>query len=165
MDSDWHNPSMLITCYNATGDKDLARKAAKTTLERAERAIAKEPTDGSALAAGANGLAMLGEKDRAIEWIRRALLLDPDNLVMRYNLACVLIHDLGAIDEAVEIFQPFFERVQSPMHIRHLEVDPDLDQIRDDPRFKDMLAAAKNRLGMEEQEAGLAIPAQPAANA
>jgi adenylate cyclase len=165
MDSDWHNPSMLITCYNATGDKDLARKAAKTTLERAERAIAKEPTDGSALAAGANGLAMLGEKDRAIEWIRRALLLDPDNLVMRYNLACVLIHDLGANDEAVEIFQPFFERVQSPMHIRHLEVDPDLDQIRDDPRFKDMLAAAKNRLGMEEQEAGLAIPAQPAANA
>ena len=165
MDSDWHNPSMLITCYNATGDKDLARKAAKTTLERAERAVAKEPTDGSALAAGANGLAMLGEKDRAIEWIRRALLLDPDNLVMRYNLACVLITEIGAIDEAVEVFQPFFDNVQSPMHIRHLEVDPDLNQIRDDPRFKDMLAAAKKRLGMEVQEASVAIPAQPTANA
>jgi adenylate cyclase len=84
---------------------------------------------------------------------------------MRYNLACVLIMEIGAIDEAVEIFRPFFDHVQSPMHIRHLEVDPDLNQIRDDPRFKDMLAAAKKRLGMEEQEASLAIPAQPAANA
>jgi len=34
------------------------------------------------------------------------------------------------------------------MHIRHLEVDPDLDVIRDDARFKDMLAGAKQRLGI-----------------
>jgi adenylate cyclase len=150
MDTDWHNPSMLVTCYNAIGNKDLLRTAAKATLERAERAIAKEPTDGSALAAGANALAFLGERDRALEWIRRALLLDPDNLVMRYNLACGLIQEIGAIDEAVETFRPFFERVQSPMHIRHLEVDPDLDPVRDDARFKEMLAAAKKRLGMTE---------------
>jgi len=71
MDTDWHNPLMLITCYNATGKKDLLRKAAKTSLERAERAIARDPTDGPALAAGANALAILGEKERALEWIRR----------------------------------------------------------------------------------------------
>jgi adenylate cyclase len=165
MDTDWHNPSMLITCYHAIGDKESARKAAKTTFERAERAFAKDPTDGAALAAGANGLAVLGEKERTLELVRRAVLLDPDNLVMRYNLGCVLIHDMGAIEEALETFRPFFENVQSPMHIRHLEVDPDLNHIRDDPRFKDMLAAAKKRLGMEEQEAKLATPAQPAANA
>jgi hypothetical protein len=35
------------------------------------------------------------------------------------------------------------------MHIRHLEVDPDLDAIREAPRFKDMLAATKQRLGMK----------------
>jgi hypothetical protein len=32
--------------------------------------------------------------------------------------------------------------------MRHLEVDPDLDPIRQTPRFKEMLAAAKKRLGM-----------------
>jgi adenylate cyclase len=148
MDTDWHNPSMLVTCYNSIGDTDLARKAGKTTLERAERAIAKDPTDGAALAAGANGLAILGEKERALEWIRRALLLDSDNLVMRYNLGCTLIQDIGAFEEAVETFQPFFDKVQSPMHIRHLEVDPDLDPIRENTRFKEMLASAKKRLGM-----------------
>jgi adenylate cyclase len=150
MDTDWHNPLMLTTCYQAIGDKDLRRKAAKTSFERAERAIARDPTDGPALAAGANGLAVLGEKDRALEWIRRALFLDPDNLVMRYNLGCALIQDVGAIDEAIATFQPFFERLQSPMHLRHLEVDPDISPIRDDPRFKAMLASAKKRLGMTQ---------------
>ena len=148
MDTDWHNPMMLITCYSKTGDEDLRRTSAKTTLERAERAIAKDPTDGPALAAGANALANLGERERALEWIRRALFLDPDNLVMRYNLGCALIRDIGAIDEAVEAFKPFFEKLQSPMHLRHLDVDPDLDLIRNDPRFKEMLAAAKERLRM-----------------
>ena len=149
MDTDWHNPLMLTTCYGAIGDAPLRRKAAKITFERAERAIARDPTDGPALAAGANALAMLGEKERSLEWIRRALFLDPDNLVMRYNLGCALIQDHDAIDEAVKTFQPFFEKLQSPMHLRHLEVDPDLDPIRDDPRFKKMLAAAKKRLGMQ----------------
>jgi adenylate cyclase len=153
MDTDWHNPMMLCTCYKAIGDKELLRKAAKITFERAERAIAKDPTDGPALAAGANALAILGERERALEWIRRALFLDPDNLVMRYNLGCALIQDLGAVDEAVVTFQPFFEKVQSPMHIRHLEVDPDLNAIRDDSRFKQMLAATKERLGMPAAEA------------
>ena len=148
METDWHNPMMLITCYSMTGDEDLRRRAAKTTLERAERAIAKDPTDGPALAAGANALANVGEKERALEWIRRALLLDPDNLVMRYNLGCALIRDIGDFDEAVETFQPFFEKLQSPMHLRHLEADPDLDLIRDDERFNEMLCAARKRLGM-----------------
>jgi adenylate cyclase len=150
MDTDWHNPLMLTTCYQAIGDKDLRRKAAKISFERAERAIAKDPTDGQALAAGANALAVLGEKDRALEWIRRALFLDPDNLVMRYNLGCALIQDIGEIDEAIETLQPFFEKLQSPMHLRHLEVDPDISPIREDSRFKEMLAAARKRLGMAE---------------
>ncbi|HVI05413.1 MAG TPA: TIR domain-containing protein, partial [Sphingomicrobium sp.] len=80
MDTDWHNPLMLTTCYGSTGDEQSRRRAAKTTFERAERAMARDPTDGPALAAGANALAMLGEKERSLEWIRRALFLDPDNL-------------------------------------------------------------------------------------
>ena len=32
----------------------------------------------------------------------------------------------------------------------HLEVDPDMDSIRDTPRFVEMLAAAKQRMGMAE---------------
>ena len=91
---------------------------------------------------------MFGDEERARDWIGRALLLDPDNLSMRYNLACSLARELGDPETAIETLRLFFEKVNSPMHIRHLEVDPDLDDIRDDERFKDMLAAAKQRLGI-----------------
>jgi adenylate cyclase len=150
MDGDWHNPSMLMTCYSSAGDKTALRRVAKTALERVERAIAKDPTNGPALAVGALALCMFGDEQRAREWVGRALLLDPDNLSMRYNLACSLARELGDPDGALDTLQPFFENVNSPMHIRHLEVDPDLDRIREDARFKDMLAATKQRLGMAE---------------
>jgi len=150
MDSDWSNPMMLITCYDAIDDKPKMQKAAKTALERAEHALAQDPTNGTALAVGAYSLAMFGEKDRAREWTRRALMLDPDNLNMRYNLACTIIRQLGDFEEALKALEPFFERLNSTTLMRHLEVDPDLDPIRDSPRFKQMVAAARERLGIEE---------------
>jgi adenylate cyclase len=148
MDNDYGNPGMLMSCYYAMGDREGVRRAARTCLERTERAIAKEPTNGPALAMGANALSMFGEKERAREWINRALLLDPDNLSMRYNLACSLALELGDPEGALEALQPYFERVQSRTHIRHLESDPDFNSIRDHPRFQEMFAAAKERLGM-----------------
>ena len=157
MDSDWHNPSMLITCYSSMGDKPA--------LERAERAIAKDPTNGPALAVGASALSMFGEEQRAREWINRALLLDPDNLSMRYNLACSLANELHDPKGAIDTLQLFFEKVNSPMHIRHLEVDPDLNGIRDDPGFKSMLAGARTRLGIAESTGQPMPPREGAAPA
>jgi hypothetical protein len=48
--------------------------------------------------------------------------------------------------------RPFYGRVTSTTWIRHTEADPDLAPIREDPRFKDMIAAAKKRLGMDRSE-------------
>ena len=79
---------------------------------------------------------------------QRGLLLDPDNLSMRYNLACALIMELHDLDAALDVLEPFFEEVKSPIHVKHLTADPDLNSIRDLPRFKTMLAAAKQRIGM-----------------
>jgi adenylate cyclase len=150
METDWRNSAMLITCYDAIGDTANARKAAQRAVARMEVVIARDPTNCSALAMGAGALAALGEQERARDWARRALLLDPDNLLGRYNIACALAHDLGDREGAIEALQPYFENTGSTTEVRHLEVDPDLDSIRDDPRFKAMLASAKQRLGMAE---------------
>jgi adenylate cyclase len=96
---------------------------------------------------GAMTLAANGEQERARDWTRRALLLDPDNLLTRYNMACTLARYLEDREGALEVLGPYFEHTSSTTELRHLEVDPDLDPIRDDPRFKDMLAKAKERLG------------------
>jgi adenylate cyclase len=149
MDTDWNSPMMLVSSYNATGDEPQMRKAARVSVDRVERAIVQDATNGSALAAGAISLAVLGETKRAQEWVERALLLDPDNLNMRYNVACTLVLKLGSADDALATLNPWFETVTSATRVRHAEADPDFDSIRDDPRFKQMLSAAKKRLGME----------------
>ena len=41
-------------------------------------------------------------------------------------------------DARIEVLEPYFEQEVSPTHIKHLEVDPDLDRVRDHPRFKTM---------------------------
>lgn len=148
METDWRNAAMLICCYRAVNDDIRVRSAAKTAVSRVEAVIAKDPTNCSAIAMGATALGALGEQDRAREWIRRALMLDPDNLLGRYNIACVLVSDLADHDGAIDALKPYFERTNSTTEIRHVEADPDLEPIRNDPRFTKMLASAKERLGL-----------------
>ena len=148
MPSDFHSPSMLVSCYMATGDEEARRRAAKSTLERAEAAIAKDPSNVAALAAGASSLVLFDEIERAREWSRRAVLLDPDNPSMLYNLGCSFGADLKDKDAALELFEQFFDRGKSTTVLRHMEVDPDIDRLRDDPRFNEMFKAARERLGM-----------------
>src|SRR5689334_16401862 len=128
-DTDWHNPLMLITCYKSVGENAQSLKAAEKVRDRVQRAIAADPTNGTALASGATAIALLGDHDRAREWLRRALVLDPDNLVMRYNSACTLLQQLGQQEEALNTLEPFFQTVTSTTWIWHAEADPDFDQI------------------------------------
>ena len=92
----------------------------------------------------------MGDHERARDWARRALLLEPDNLLGRYNIACALAHELDDPEGAIQALEPYFASTSSTTEIRHVEVDPDLDKIRDDPRFVAMLASAKQRMGMAE---------------
>jgi adenylate cyclase len=149
--SDYYNPVMLMTCYIALGDEEASKRAARLTFERAERALGAEPTNGSAIANGAYALAVLGEGDRAREWIERGLLLDPENLAMRYNMACTLTAALHDDEAALDVIQAYFETVNTASQIKHTEVDPDFIRIRHNARFTEMLVATKVRLGIGDR--------------
>jgi adenylate cyclase len=75
----------------------------------------------------------------------RALLIDPDNTNMRYNFACTLATFLKDVDGAIELLDPLFERISIGL-LNHAKADPDLDSVRNDPRFKTMVANAEARL-------------------
>ena len=80
---------------------------------------------------------------------QRGLLLDPDNLSMRYNLACTLSAELNDSEGALDVLEPFFDLVASAAHIKHLEADPDFEPIHDHPRFREGLSKARKRLAIE----------------
>ena len=152
MDGDYHDAGMLVTCYQAIGDAAGVRRAALMVQQRAEKAAAQDPSNGAALGYGACSLAVLGERERAKEWIDRALLIDPDNNTMRYNLACALATFLGDTDGAIELLGPYFDKVR-PSELKHCSVDPDMDPLRGKPRFEAMMAGAKARLGLIDADA------------
>jgi adenylate cyclase len=141
----FNSPGMLTSCYTAAGDVEGARRAALITLERVEKALSQDRSNGHAMAFGAASLAVLGEVERAKEWMARALLLDPDNLRMRYNFACIMSVDLRETDAALEMLGPVFETMSAAL-LNSARTDPDLDYIRGDPRFVAMFAAAEARL-------------------
>jgi adenylate cyclase len=145
VETDFRSAGMLVSSYGALGDKEGARRAARRALERCEKIVAVEPDNGSAMGFAVGSLAALGEAERAKEWAERALLLDPDNINLRYNFACSLITDLHDYDAALDLLAPRFETMSIEV-LNWVKTDPDLDPVRDHPRFKAMLAAAEARL-------------------
>jgi adenylate cyclase len=145
METDVSSPNMLITCYTAMGDRDATRRAAQVTLARAQKTLAQDPSNGAAMAFCCNALATLGQAESAKGWMSRALLIEPDNTNMRYNFACSLASQMNDKDGAIELLDPLFERISIGL-LNHAKADPDLDTLRDDPRFTSMIAAAEARL-------------------
>src|SRR5438132_12740951 len=66
-EGDFGSAGMLITCYTAIGNREAARRAAEITLARAEKVLAHDPNNGSAMVEKVMPIARLGEGERAKE--------------------------------------------------------------------------------------------------
>ena len=144
MENDFWALGMAIQCYEAVGDIEGAKSAARRELERVEKIIVAEPDHGLAIGWGVSALVTLGDAERAREWTERAMLLDPENFNLLYNLGCnmVSLHDF---DKAIELLGKVMAHAQ-PQNLVWFETDTTLDPIRDDPRFKALVAQAEARL-------------------
>jgi adenylate cyclase len=144
MDMDYHAAGMVESCYKGMGDADARAGAARITLSRVEKALESNPRDASAIANGAISLAISGEPERSREWAERALALEPENYILRYNIACTFV-ELGDRDRALDLIGDSLSHLGKD-HIRHTQADPDIAVVRDHPRFARMIADAKERL-------------------
>jgi adenylate cyclase len=126
-------------------------------LSLADKAIERDPTNGALMAYGAYALATLGEPERAKTRMSRALLIDPDNLNLRYNFACVLLIHLNETEAALDVLGPVLEKVSSS-YLNHIKADPDFFSLRDNPRFKAMIGATEARLLVPPLTTTKAVP-------
>jgi adenylate cyclase len=134
---------MVCQVYEALGDRENTLAAARRARDRSEKLLAVEPDHGGALGYLVTALALLGENERAHEWARRAVLFDPENLRLHYNLACCMV-TLGDTQAACDLLDGIIDKV-SEGWLRWLSADNDLDPIRDDPRFIAIMARGAAR--------------------
>jgi len=162
MESDFHAWALLLTFYQAQADRENVLRAAQMMVSEAQKALEQDPSNGAALGIIAGGFAALGEEERAREWIDRAMLIDPDNLNIRYNFACVLAAHLGDKEGALKLLDRTLS-ASTPMELRMAETDPDFESLRDMPRFQKMIDRERKRHGLDDAVAmAAAIP--PAAS-
>ena len=115
------------------------------TSKRTEDILASDQNNSVVTAYSVDALAALGETERAKARMERALLIDPDNRNMRYNFACMLSVRFKDKDAALQLLEPLFATIQDSF-LAYAKADPDFELLRDDPRFKAMVAAAEARL-------------------
>jgi adenylate cyclase len=150
MDSDYQAAAQAIQCYQGAGDAVGAREAGKRAFARIERLCQMDPGHGSAMGHGAGILALLGERERAREYIARALLVDPENTNLRQNLACASVQN-GDFEEAVDQLERVLVSPTWPK-LHWIASDNDLDPLRGMARFRDLIAAAEVRLTAPDEQ-------------
>jgi adenylate cyclase len=129
--------SYLAMAYQSLGDQEKLLEVSRRMVKAAERAIMLNPGDARAFYLGAINLQRLGEPDRAMDWANRALQLDPSHPVMLYNLAC--FHSVaGRVDVAIDHVERALDL--GFLHKEWYLSDSDLANIREHPRFKQLLA-------------------------
>jgi serine/threonine protein kinase/Tfp pilus assembly protein PilF len=133
---DYQAASFLSQTYEGLGRKADAAATHQRALQLVEKHVELNPDDPRALCLGALELAHVGQRDRGLEWMRRALSIDPEDSGMLYNAACFYAVQ-GEREAALTSLE---KSVQLGFGLRGwIETDSDLATLRDDPRYHAIL--------------------------
>jgi len=127
--SDWLSHRNLGLAYQQMGNLSGA-------IAEFERATQLEPNNPEALAALARGYALAGRRDDARKGLDELLARSQREHVPAYNLAIVYA-GLGDNDRAFEWLEKSCD--DRSFYPTLLKVDPDVDSLRSDPRFAELL--------------------------
>jgi adenylate cyclase len=81
-------PLLLQIVLRAVGRTEESDKYGWMGIKRAEEQLKLHPENSRPAQLGSGALATLGDKERALKWLERVKLIDPDDNNARYNAAC-----------------------------------------------------------------------------
>jgi adenylate cyclase len=134
---DYQSLILLIGVYRSIGrERDIAGTA-RRGIDRAQVELTLHPENPRPAYLGASALLELGERDRAKEWLSRAMSIDPDDILTQYNVACAYAR-LGELEAAFDMLERFLP------HANHetkswIKYDSDFDALRGHPRYQRVL--------------------------
>ena len=129
---------MLMVSYQGSGRHADTRAIAERTMPMVERRLELNPEDSRAAYVGAMALVYLGDRPRALEWADLAAVIESQDSRTNYNLACVYSL-LGKIDKSIYHLELSIGGGRSVKQIEWAETDPDLENVRHQPRFQELL--------------------------
>jgi tetratricopeptide (TPR) repeat protein len=133
---DFQSVYFLAQAYKSFGNDADCKNAYRHAVQIIDERLELNPDDARALIIGAGALASLGEPEKAIDYVGRALAVDPDDAAVLYNIACSYA-SLGKPDDAVAALERAVDAGYA--HKDWMEHDPDLDSIRQSPRYQALL--------------------------
>jgi len=137
---DFQSPALLAQSLRQLGRKDEACAWNRESIARAERLLALNPNDVRVLSLGSGALEEDGQHERALEWSRRALEVNPDDMSALICAAC-LMAKIGNKEESLVLLERLFGRGWGKRD--WIDHDSDYDVLRDDPRFQRLIAKLK----------------------
>ena len=135
---DYQSLILLIQIYRSLGRDAEQKSAAQRGVERAERDLTLHPDNPRSAYLGAAALVVLGETDRAREWLSRALAIDPHDIWTQYNAACIYTN-LGDIERAFDVLERVLPHAGYELKHGWIQHDSDLDPLRKHPRYQKIL--------------------------
>jgi adenylate cyclase len=135
---DYQALGMLVMIYASIGRPQEVAGVARKVVERAEKELTLHPENPRPAYLGAGSLVSLGERDRAREWLSRAMAIDPDDVLTQYNVACVHAK-LGDYEVAFDLLERLLPHAnhETKSWVRY---DSDFDPLRALPRYQKVLA-------------------------
>jgi len=130
---DYQASHFLAQAYNALGRTEERDVANRRSIRLMEERLELNPSDARAANLLATTYASLGDTAKAIDYADRSLAIDPDDAMLLYNVACTYSL-LGRYDEAIACLERAVDKGFG--HKEWLDHDPDLNPIRENPRFK-----------------------------
>jgi beta-lactamase regulating signal transducer with metallopeptidase domain len=139
------DPRLDRVVYRATDAATLARFKALDWAQlrrRSEERLKNAPDDGAELHRFGCAMLQIGDHDRAVEAFRRQFEAGYLKANAAYNIACcyALKREKGAAFQWLETAEAEgLVPGAMPLQAATILADPDLDLVRDDPRFKSLL--------------------------
>ena len=130
----------LASSYDNLDMKDEMIIANKKTIKVLNKYLEFNPDDARAFYLGAGALIKNNQLEMAVQWIEKAISINPDEISVLYNATCVYSL-LGKTDEALDYFE---KAIEAGFASRNwIDNDTDLDNIRNHPRFEASLNKIK----------------------
>lgn len=133
---DYQASFFAAQALEALGREGEATEGYRKALAVAEKHMELNPDDPRAATMRAVSLCRSGDRDAGLHWAERALEIDPHDAGVQYNVACLYSLE-NQVDRAIDCLEGAVSAGFG--HRDWIEQDPDLDSVREHPRFQELI--------------------------